>query len=315
MATAAVGFGAGAAAGFGPGVITTAGGAVTTAPAGTVGTVSATGVRRLGEYELLEKLGSGLQGKVYKARGSDGKLYALKLIDQDSVRASAKVFTNLQREIAAMERVAGHAHVIGVHRVEYDVMKPRKKRPAAYRRCIMIVMELATNGELFDYLMLAKFPEGIARAYMAQLLEVRAAAAASAVVRVLAESAAAAALSQALHHCHSKDVVHRDIKPENLLLDGDFQLRVADWGLSAVLEDVDSAALRTQCGTVRQAAARFSPAATRARTQLLLPRPLPLAARLHGAGGAAPRSLPRPCGGHLVGGCGAVHHAGGLPAI
>jgi len=57
--------------------------------------------------------------------------------------------------------------------------------------------------------------------------------------------------AQALHHCHSKEVAHRDIKPENLLLDGDFGLRVADWGLSAVLDDLDSVMLRTQCGTVR----------------------------------------------------------------
>lgn len=34
-------------------------------------------------------------------------------------------------------------------------------------------------------------------------------------------------------------------------MDGEYSLRVADWGLSAVVEDLSTALLRTQCGTVR----------------------------------------------------------------
>jgi len=154
--------------------VVSAGVTLTGAPATGAGGVGSA-VRMLGEYEMMEKLGSGLQGKVYKARSTtDGRLYALKLIDQTAVRASAKVWTNLQREIAAMERVTGHPNVIRVKEVAYDVEKPRKKRPGQVRKCIMIVMELAAHGELFDYLMLSKFSEPLARAYFRQILEVSA---------------------------------------------------------------------------------------------------------------------------------------------
>jgi serine/threonine protein kinase len=187
-------------------------------------------------YQLVKKLGSGLQGKVYSARHTEtGELVAVKLLDQDALRASAKIYLNLQREITAMQRVAGHPHVVGLKSVAFDVLKPHKKRSGAKKQ-IMLVLELAPGGELFSYLMLGKFDESIARAYWCQLLE-------------------------ALIFAHSKGVAHRDLKPENLLLDSKYQLKVGDWGLSAVLAEgaaaggaagasaAASALLRTQCGT------------------------------------------------------------------
>lgn len=40
----------------------------------------------------------------------------------------------------------------------------------------------------------------------------------------------------ALEICHSSGIAHRDIKPENILLDNNFQLRMADFGLSSIME-------------------------------------------------------------------------------
>jgi serine/threonine protein kinase len=54
-----------------------------------------------------------------------------------------------------------------------------------------------------------------------------------------------------LDHCHSKSIAHRDLKPENLLLDGDFNLKLGDFGFAAPLEGRDgSGFLTTKLGTL-----------------------------------------------------------------
>lgn len=55
-------------------------------------------------------------------------------------------------------------------------------------------------------------------------------------------------LASAIAYCHDHNIYHRDIKPENLLLDENYQLKVADFGLAAIRTDSE-ALLRTECGT------------------------------------------------------------------
>jgi serine/threonine protein kinase len=58
-----------------------------------------------------------------------------------------------------------------------------------------------------------------------------------------------------VEYCHSKGVCHRDLKPENLLLDDKGDLKISDFGLSALYEGEDdggssrSQLLHTTCGT------------------------------------------------------------------
>lgn len=70
------------------------------------------------------------------------------------------------------------------------------------------------------------FPETIARTYFRQLIA-------------------------GLAHCHAAGVAHRDLKPENLLLSADFQLCIADFGLTAFSEDESGnpRALKTRVGS------------------------------------------------------------------
>lgn len=184
--------------------------------------------RVIGDYEIGETLGSGLQGKVKLGRHTrTGEVVALKIIDREAIKP--RELHNLKREIRAMELInPPHPHTVGLRAVFDNAPYPRKR--GGTKDVILLVIELATGGELFDYMMYTgQFPEPIALAYFRQLLS-------------------------ALGTCHAAGVYHRDIKPENLLLDANFNLKVADFGLSALdaeaaLEPGDRMWLRTECGT------------------------------------------------------------------
>jgi len=103
------------------------------------------------------------------------------------------------------------------------------KEVLASRSKIFIVLELVTGGELFDKIVAdGRFKEKTARFYFQQLCVGTA-------------------------YCHLQGVCHRDLKPENLLLDDQGNLKISDFGLSALYEqDADSdraSLLHTTCGT------------------------------------------------------------------
>ncbi|XP_028097654.1 CBL-interacting serine/threonine-protein kinase 23-like isoform X3 [Camellia sinensis] len=91
---------------------------------------------------------------------------------------------------------------------------------------IFIVLEFVTGGELFDKISSkGRLKEDEARKYFQQLIN-------------------------AVNYCHSRGVFHRDLKPENLLLDANGILKVSDFGLSALPQQVrEDGLLHTTCGT------------------------------------------------------------------
>ena len=71
------------------------------------------------------------------------------------------------------------------------------------------MLELAPNGELYEYLRhTGHFQEELARFYFRQLID-------------------------GLAYMHSQGIAHRDLKLENLLLDDEFNLKIADFGFSS----------------------------------------------------------------------------------
>lgn len=90
----------------------------------------------------------------------------------------------------------------------------------------IIVLEIAPGGELYDIIArVGPFNEQITRYYFAQLLN-------------------------ALHYLLSLGLVHRDLKLQNLLLDGNFNLKLADLGFSCPSSGRDESGLcKTLLGT------------------------------------------------------------------
>ncbi|CAB4283651.1 unnamed protein product [Prunus armeniaca] len=169
--------------------------------------------RRVGKYEVGRTIGEGTFAKVKFARNSDtGEPVALKIIDKEKV-LKHKMAEQIKREIATMKLIK-HPNVVRL----FEVMGSKTK--------IFIVMEFVTGGELFDKIVNhGRMREDEARRYFQQLIN-------------------------AVDYCHSRGVYHRDLKPENLLLDAYGNLKVSDFGLSALSQQVrDDGLLHTTCGT------------------------------------------------------------------
>ncbi|KAF3677796.1 CBL-interacting serine/threonine-protein kinase 4 [Capsicum annuum] len=99
------------------------------------------------------------------------------------------------------------------------------KEVLATKSKIYLVMEIATGGDLQAKLNRhGKFSDSISRFYFHQLVS-------------------------ALHYCHQNGVTHRDIKPQNILLDQNNNVKVSDFGLSALPEQLKNGLLHTACGT------------------------------------------------------------------
>ena len=164
------------------------------------------------KYEFGRLLGQGNFGKVYYGRDLErGQAVAIKVIDKEKVQKS-ELTEQTKREISIMALVK-HPHVVQL----YEVMATKSK--------IYFVIEQAMGGELFNKLTKGRLKEDAARKLFQQLIN-------------------------AVEFCHSRGVYHRDLKPENLLLDENGNLKVLDFGLSALAESKrQDGLLYTTCGT------------------------------------------------------------------
>ncbi|CAM8877745.1 hypothetical protein QQ045_020784 [Rhodiola kirilowii] len=166
----------------------------------------------MNRYEVGRLLGQGTFAKVFYARSViTGQSVAIKIIDKEKVMKVGLV-QQIKREILVM-RLVRHPNVVTL----YEVMASKTK--------IYFVMEYAKGGELFDKVAKGRLTEDVARKYFQQLIN-------------------------AVDYCHSRGVYHRDLKPENLLLDENDNLKVSDFGLSALVETTrQDGLLHTTCGT------------------------------------------------------------------
>jgi serine/threonine protein kinase len=147
-----------------------------------------------GDYELLEKIGQGGMGVVYRARQKSlGRFVALKLC-RAAPGDGAEELTRFHHE-AAMIAQLDHPHVVPIHEV------------GEYQGYVYFSMKWLEGGGLD-----------------AQLDRFRADPRGSANVLVAA--------ARAVHHAHQHAILHRDLKPSNILLDHAGNPHVTDFGLA-----------------------------------------------------------------------------------
>lgn len=168
---------------------------------------------RLGKYEIGRTLGEGNFGKVKFARHVDnGHPYAVKILDRKRILA-LKIDDQIKREIGTL-KLLKHPNVVRLHEVSASKTK------------IYMVLEYVNGGELFDKIASkGRVSEREGRRLFQQLID-------------------------AVSYCHSRGVYHRDLKPENVLVDVHGNIKVSDFGLSALPQHLgQDGLLHTTCGS------------------------------------------------------------------
>jgi serine/threonine protein kinase len=152
--------------------------------------------RKLGEYELIERLGRAGQGEVWRAKHCWGGEVAIKLLRWN--RRTEADLERFHREFLAAQSL-NHPHLVrALHAGQEDDE-------------LFLVMELVKGRSLAEVVRQeGRLPVSQACDYVRQAAE-------------------------GLAEAHAHGIVHRDVKPGNLLVDSEGTVKVADFGLALLL--------------------------------------------------------------------------------
>ncbi len=158
-------------------------------------------ITRFDRFELLEKVGEGGFGSVYKARHRFlEQTFALKVLPP-TLQSDAEAMSRFEREVRAL-RTLDHPHVVKVHDAGIE----------ATSGAPFIAMSFV-EGETLRHRLLREGPLAVGEA-----------------VRIGRQ------MADALHHLHTHDpdhpLVHRDVKPSNILLTPDNRAVLTDFGIA-----------------------------------------------------------------------------------
>lgn len=148
-------------------------------------------------YELIERLGQGGMGEVWKARRrSDGLMVAIKVLSAELAKDQS-LLVRFEKEVAALAAL-DHPGIVKL--VGHDF----QRRPPFF------AMELCDGETLRERMSSPNFGICERLAVFSQLC------------RVLA-------------HAHERGVIHRDLKPDNVLFDAEGHLKLIDFGLATLV--------------------------------------------------------------------------------
>lgn len=156
-----------------------------------------------GNFKVDMLLGTGGSSKVYSCYDAEGSLYAVKIIKKEQRFSQGLGKTLLQTEINAMQQMQDHPNILnGFYSNDSGVLDFKGQQ----QEIMYCIIELAKKGAFKTFIKRSGcFEEGIVRFYATQI-------------------------ANALGYIHSQGYAHMDIKVDNILLDENFNTKIADLG-------------------------------------------------------------------------------------
>ena len=155
----------------------------------------------LGHYKILDRIGAGGMGEVYRARDTRlGRDVAIKTLP-DAFVADPERTARFERE-AQLLAALNHPHIAGIYGLE-DVGPSTGSGQAVH----FLLLEFVDGESLAQRLTTGRMPVDEALSVARQIID-------------------------ALEAAHEKGIVHRDLKPANIMLTADGAVKVLDFGLA-----------------------------------------------------------------------------------
>ncbi|HYT35783.1 MAG TPA: protein kinase [Ktedonobacteraceae bacterium] len=158
--------------------------------------------RQIGSYKLVEKIGKGGYGSVYRAEHSilTNRVVAIKLLQE--VLFNSDQERDRFKEAIVLEALQ-HPNILHLIDVGVD------------ENLLYLITEYAAGGSLWDRLQ-HQFPQPLPLTGALDILS---------------------QIGQAVQYAHQKHIIHRDLKPQNILFDAQDKVLLADFGIATILAD------------------------------------------------------------------------------
>ena len=160
-------------------------------------------MRKIGRYEVIEELGRGAMGVVYKASDPTiGRMVAIKvlILDDKVEEGTLSPRDTFLREARAAGRLS-HPGIVTIH----DALEDEATRSS------YIVMEYIP-GRTLEKILISSPQAGAEKAFD--------------IIRQVAE---------ALDYAHRNQIIHRDLKPANIILTEDGRAKITDFGIAKIM--------------------------------------------------------------------------------